>query len=1083
MAGPIVQAVYDLVDKTTAKLKVISDALRGNRAESDKTAGAIERNNARTSDSYKKAADGIGTVRKALLALGALVGLDKVKDTLVGILNVGEQFDDLGKKFATAFGGLTEGSVALEKVRTIAAGVPQSFEDVSAAAIKLKQAGFEPLDGTLQVLLDNANALDQSQEDLIATIDALGKASIRGEVNMKALVALTQQGVPVFELLGKAMNISADRVRELAESGKLGQDSIRLLVTELGKLRAGASVDELGDIDAQITKLKDSIREFALEIANSGSLEFFRKQLADLNAQITDAAKSGRLQQIAKNISDGIVTGAKAIGAAAKFIYDHAAAITTLGKAYLAFKASDLLLNLAKTGAGLLDTTGKAKGLGGALGKIPTNVRVAIALIGIDLAIAAGEKLGDIISENSAETAKWQKVQEGFQDQIRANAFGFADIAAKLSAYREQTVLGAKDVANLSEAERASYAERLAGLQKYLQAQILYLTNLQRAGLAGKEEVDRLAEMKAALEAAKNGQLAFAEGTKAAADAIANNLTPGAQLLANRLEEVGNDAKAAGDTVSKAFDGFDLKRRIGDVGEFALAFDFVAAKGGKAAETLNTTLLESLKKLGGEDLLRFQSGATQAIEAVGAAGTETSAILKATLEAALDHLGVKAEDTGVAITKTGQDILATFNTIAQNAQASAQTISAAFDAALLGTKTIEEAKAIGEALKAAGAQGKIGFKDLADAGREVDERIRTITASISPLKSQFDLLGIKSQAQLIALRDNARDAFDAVVDGARRGNAAQEDVVRAFRAYADAARAAAADSSADNKARVEEQLALQASVLGVTDALGKAGTAGQDAGAKTAKAFDGAKDSIDDTADAADNLASNATAGVAGVGAAAQQTAATIATATQGIVLLTAEQLTGLRQIGQELAAGGLTLQQYEERVQEVMTGTSAAIERQIDQLKRFNNAVLDLQAQLAQERGDPDAVEEARHKKALEDIKEKATLDGELNGQQYNELKRLEEQIHQQRLKNIEAEKRAKRDTDTTGTDTGSGGGGGGVPSPTPAPTPRAPQPIVNVTPNVLLLSGDRNAIKQLSQLIARDVKSEIDAIVKRSR
>jgi len=33
-----------------------------------------------------------------------------------------------------------------------------------------------------------------------------------------------------------------------------------------------------------------------------------------------------------------------------------------------------------------------------------------------------------------------------------------------------------------------------------------------------------------------------------------------------------------------------------------------------------------------------------------------------------------------------------------------------------------------------------------------------VTASISPLASQFELLGIKSQAQLDAVRDNAKEA-------------------------------------------------------------------------------------------------------------------------------------------------------------------------------------------------------------------------------------------------------------------------------------------------------------------------------------
>ena len=106
-------------------------------------------------------------------------------------------------------------------------------------------------------------------------------------------------------------------------------------------------------------------------------------------------------------------------------------------------------------------------------------------------------------------------------------------------------------------------------------------------------------------------------------------------------------------------------------------------------------------------------------------------------------------------------------------------------------------------------RGAIGFKEMAEASRDLDERLRTLQAAVNPLASQFDLLGIKSQASPIAARDNAREAFDAIVQGAREGIAAQEDIVRAFKALVDAERAAAADSSDLTKEQVEDQLALK----------------------------------------------------------------------------------------------------------------------------------------------------------------------------------------------------------------------------------------------------------------------------------
>jgi len=201
----VIRYVYDLKDNISAKLKVITGGLKDNASASNAAANAAEKSARQQSEAYKKAADSIGGLRTALSALAVFVGFDKLTEGIKAVVDTGERLDDLSKEFANVFGGLDKGAAALDKVKEIAAGVPQGFEDVAAAAIRLRKAGFDPLDGTLQSLLDNQNATNQSQEQLIATIDALGKASIKGELGLKSFVSLTEAGIPVFELLGKAI--------------------------------------------------------------------------------------------------------------------------------------------------------------------------------------------------------------------------------------------------------------------------------------------------------------------------------------------------------------------------------------------------------------------------------------------------------------------------------------------------------------------------------------------------------------------------------------------------------------------------------------------------------------------------------------------------------------------------------------------------------------------------------------------------------------------------------------------------------------------------------------------------------------
>jgi tape measure domain-containing protein len=1086
MANPIVQAIYDLKDNISAKIKVINDALRGNQKETDKTADAVERNNARASASYKKTAQDIGDLRKALAAVAAFVGLDKLKDGLVQILDVGERFDDLQKEFAAAFGGLEAGTETLDKVREIAANVPQSLEDVSAAAIALKRAGFDPLDGSLQALIDNQNALGQSQEDLIATIEALGRANVKGEANIKTLTALSQQGIPVFDLLSKSLGVSADRVRELAESGQLGQDTIKRLVAELGNLRAGAAADELGDLDSQLTKLKDSGREFLDTIAKSGALDFFREQLQDLNAEVTAAANDGRLKALAKSISDGIVSTANAVRGAIGLVVEYSGALIELGKTYLVFKAidigasfikaaADMEVAARKTKAAKVEAEAAATGFGklrASIGKLPSTIKFSIAAIGIDYTLNKIIALGEGLTELRHAEVGLREAQDDLAETSAHLQDKIAGIKREFGAFADVAIESADALKNSGEEQLKSYADQLAGAQRYYRALAL------EAKLAGDEvgmasAKQHLADLQAEI-ALVNQQLA---ATKAVGSDAAAGLSDGAKAIAAKLGEIKDDAKATADFIQKSFEGFDFGRSVTEIGDFAAALDSVAAKGGKAAETLDSTLLESLKKLTGEQLLQFQSASAAAIDGLGEKAASTSAVLRATLETSLDRLGVKAEATGQAITKSGKDTIATFTAVAENAQATAQTIEAAFDAALASVKTVDEAKALGAAIQAAADTGKISLKELADASRDLDERLRSLTAAVSPLASQFDLLGIKSQAQLIAARDNAKEAFDAIVQGAREGTAAQEDVVRAFKAWADAARAAAADSGSTTKAQVDEQIALQASILNLTDALAKSGDVGKDAGDKTAEALRGAADAADDLAGSATAAAAGSEALAAGTAAAAESANA-FAESSQTILLLTADQLKQMRALRDEVFNGTLSWQDYGEQVNAIITGVDENLQKQEEALRKFNDELNDLQSQLASAQGDDVSVENLRHEKKMQDIKDEQ----DLTLAQRRQLEDLEEKLHEANLKRIKDEQNAQKKGDQGGPDEpnppNGGGNGGGSGGGSGGGGGRA-APAAAVTVNAVLLSGDQKAVDDLT----RRIKKGLTDIDNRSR
>jgi hypothetical protein len=235
--------------------------------------------------------------------------------------------------------------------------------------------------------------------------------------------------------------------------------------------------------------------------------------------------------------------------------------------------------------------------------------------------------------------------------------------------------------------------------------------------------------------------------------------------------------------------------------------------------------------------------------------------------------------------------------------------------------------------------------------------------------------------------------------------------------------------------QAQATLNAQSAAAGLTDEVTKAGAAGKAAGDATAGAMDGATQSIDAASAAASNLATNASdaaSSVGDIGSRAQSTTSSLASATQGIVLLSAEQLRGLREVGEELTAGTLSLEQYEDRIKQVMTGTSKAIEEQQELLKRSKGLEQDLLLQIAQQNGDDIEQENIRHEQALDNLKSELTVDGELNTVLFAKLQALENTRHNNAIANIKSEAKAKQaGNDSVSTDSGdpsttTGPGGG---------------------------------------------------------
>lgn len=368
------------------------------------------------------------------------------------------------------------------------------------------------------------------------------------------------------------------------------------------------------------------------------------------------------------------------------------------------------------------------------------------------------------------------------------------------------------------------------------------------------------------------------------------------------------------------------------------------------------------------------------------------------------------------------------------------------------------------------------------------------------LAQAFGDLKLTTQKDLTDAANNAKGNLETIRQAFLAGNATIEDVKRAFDAYAAKVKTSVADSTAAVQQQAQAQVDAEASAFGLQTVLVAAGAAGKKAGDDTAQSFDGAKGSIDHAKDSADEF-----------GDAAKKAHDTAASAANGsgaafgaVIALTAQQTAAMNQLNEALSRG-VTYQTLDlssarfileqigpligagaQILQQRLNDLSAAAEKAQQVADQMANEANDLQDQIDQLEGNDTGIEDRRHAQKLADLKAEAEANGTAGTAAYNQLVQLEDKLHTLKLQNIKKEQQA------SGSGVNSSDAGGGfttrpnesqsngaqtqtqnTPSPAPSPQPPAPSHTLNTSVNVVLLSGDAAARKQLAALLVRDIDS----------
>lgn len=263
-----------------------------------------------------RASGSMGRLSQRLGALvAASVGLYTVKRAIQGLLGTGDQFERLRVQLNAVMGSVAEGERAIQWIKQFTRETPYQLEQVSDAFVRLKAFGLDPMDGSMQAMVDQASKLGGGMERLNGISLAVGQAWAKQKLQGEEILQLVERGVPVWELLEKATGKNVQELQKLSSAGKLGRDTIALLIEEIGKSSVGAAAENMSLLSGYVSNLKDSWKNFLDEVAQSGALEYAKDQLKSISDQISIMSEDGRLSKLAQSISDAFVQMGEAIKA------------------------------------------------------------------------------------------------------------------------------------------------------------------------------------------------------------------------------------------------------------------------------------------------------------------------------------------------------------------------------------------------------------------------------------------------------------------------------------------------------------------------------------------------------------------------------------------------------------------------------------------------------------------------------------------------------------------------------------------------------------------------------------------------
>lgn len=738
----------------------------------------------------------VSNLTSRLLAMtGAYFGINKITESIKEMFSQGDKAELLQNQMNAVMGSIEKGKEATAWIQQFAKDTPLQVDQVTEAFTTLKAFGLDPMDGTLQGVVDESYKLGKGFEGVQRVSLALGQAWAKQKLQGEEIMQLVEAGVPVWDLLAKATGKNTQELSKLSEQGALGRDVIKQLMDEMAKGASGAAAANMSTLSGLISNATDNLDAFYRMVANSGSLDWLKNQIADLNAKFDSMAADGSLTKLAQSISNAIEDTGSAIVDFSKGIAKWGDEIKLMGEIWLALKISkwesDLssitakfvaLSTATKTTNADLKATGVASTVA-STGLTSLGTAGRVAAVGLNLVKSALTALLPVIAIELVlkmvdATMQWYDANVKLQASLKLQAKTSDDLKAKYAEISQQTGITITSMEQFDE---------------LIQNGAIHFDEATKTYKKGPSSLKEVGD--AAVDASK--KLNVLSGSLTNLDAKFQGVKPGTD--------------AAKTAVKASFDEMDLTSKA-SIGNVIRQLDALQKSNKITSADFRDGLGKTLNELSADQLQQFK----KAIDGVSNNLTDTGKKAKETGEQIhkelFSRLGLDLDEMRNGVTKSGAETISVFNQIATSGENSSAEIRAAFNKAVDSAKTKEEAQKLISIFQSAGRSGAVAGNDMAVGLDHAKTKVSELSDKINGIADAYHQAGVKSTADLQDTVATHKAAYEQITAA---GTESIEQQKAVFMTWARAEVELAAATGKPVPAMIESK----AAALGLTDQL------------------------------------------------------------------------------------------------------------------------------------------------------------------------------------------------------------------------------------------------------------------------